>query len=85
MMRGFFVLAEAPIWIPWQHLSPETLEQVVSVHLAAQVSDMNAEDCDLPRAVTTVLAEIRQGVWRVVFEPESATVSLVSAQDFPDD
>jgi uncharacterized protein YheU (UPF0270 family) len=83
-MRGSFVLAEGPIWIPWQHVSPETLEQVVTSHLAAQVGDMNAEDCDLPSAVTRVLAEIRQGVWRVVFEPESATVSLVPAQDFPE-
>ena len=83
-MRGFSVLAEPPVWIPWQHLSPDTLEQVVMAHLAAQVSDMNAEHFDLPSTVTKVLAEIRQGVWRLVYDPESATVSLVAAQDFPE-
>lgn len=83
-MRGSFVLAEAPVWIPWQHLSADALEQVVTAHIAAQVSDMNAEHFDLTTTVTKVLSEVQRGVWWLVFDPESETVSLVAAQDFPD-
>lgn len=84
-MWGSSVLHEPPVWIPWQHLSAETLEQVVAAHIAAQVGDMNAEDFDLATTVTRVLAEVRRGVWRLVFAPATATVSLVSARDFPVD
>lgn len=81
-MRGFFGLDDAPIWIPWQYLTPEALEQVVATHLAAQVGDMNVADFDFDEVVTKVLAEVKQDVWRLVLDPKTETVVLVAAEDY---
>ncbi|MEX1056334.1 MAG: YheU family protein, partial [Natronospirillum sp.] len=75
---------QAPVIVPWQHLSSDALEGVVEMVLLADVADQNVEAFDLASELTKVIAGLRAGEWLLVFDPETDSPALRRPEDVTD-
>lgn len=73
---------EAPVEVPWQHLSREALTGVVESCLVAQLADQNVEGFELQREVTKILAGLEAGDWILVYDPQTESPVLRQPADF---
>ena len=72
---------QAPVVVPWQHLSEDALHGVVEMALVADVADQNVENFDMAAEVIRVIAGLQAGKWLLVFDPETESPALRRPED----
>ena len=70
---------EDPVEIPWDALSPETLDRVIESFVLREGTDYGERECPLDQKIGQVLAQLKRGEARILFESESATITIVPA------
>ena len=81
-MRDVDESASEPIEIPYSELSPEALRGVVEHFVLREGTDYGRQVYSLEEKVEQVLAQLRDGRARVVFDPTTESVHIV-ARDGP--
>ena len=71
---------EDPVEIPWDALSPETLDRVIESFVLREGTDYGERECPLDQKIAQVLAQLKRGEARILFESESATITIVAAR-----
>ena len=65
--------------IPHRELSEEALRGVVESFVLREGTDYGQRDYSLEEKIAAVIRQIERGEAMIVFDPESATVSIVAA------
>ena len=65
--------------VPYTDLAPEILDAVVESYVLREGTDYGEKEFSLKDKVTHVLSQLKRGDARIVFDPESETVSIVRA------
>lgn len=71
-----------PIEIPFDRLSAETLNGVIDNFISREGTDYGAQEVSHETKVTQIRRQIEKGEVKIVFEPASETVTLVTRQDW---
>jgi hypothetical protein len=66
-----------PVAVPHRELGPETLRAVVESFVLREGTDYGAREYSLGEKVAHVMAQLERGEARIMFDPETGTVSLV--------
>jgi uncharacterized protein len=70
-----------PLDIPYSELSPRALLGVVESFVLREGTDYGAREYSLEEKVEHVMRQLRCGEARIVFQPETETVTIVLAND----
>ena len=70
-----------PLDIPYSELSPRALLGVVESFVLREGTDYGAREYSLEEKVAHVMRQLRRGEARIVFQPETETVTIVLAND----
>ena len=73
-------LAPAPVEIPYVELSAEALRGVIESFVLREGTEYGARDFSLDQKVAQVMALLVRGRARVMFDPETETVTVVEAR-----
>lgn len=68
-----------PIEIPWRELSSDALAGVVEAFVLREGTDYGAREYSLAEKVAHVIRQLERGEARIMFDPDSESVSIVSA------
>ena len=68
-----------PVLVPIESLSPAALTGVVEAFVLREGTDYGASETAHEEKVLQVLAQLRRGEARIVYEPGSGTVDIVPA------
>ena len=71
--------------VPWRQLSPEALKGLIEEFVSREGTEYGAHEVSLETKVSEVIAQLKSGAVVIVYDPESATVSVVPATDLPPD
>jgi len=63
--------------IPWRELSTETLRSLVEAFVGREGTDYGWVERELSQKVEDVLAQLRRGEARLLFDPETETTNIV--------
>ena len=66
--------------IPWQRLSPETLDGLVEEFVSREGTEYGARDYSLEEKVEQVKRQLKDGRARIVYDPEVQTCHIVPAE-----
>ncbi len=64
-------------------LSPETLRGLVEEFVTRDGTDYGAVERGVEEKITQVLAQLRSGEARLVFDPQTETANVAPARDLP--
>ena len=64
-------------------LSPEALRRLVEEFVTRDGTDYGAVERGLEEKIAQVLAQLRSGEARLVFDPETETANIAPARDLP--
>jgi uncharacterized protein YheU (UPF0270 family) len=67
----------APVEVPWTALSPEALRGVVESFVLREGTDYGARDFTHEEKVLQLLASLARGQARIMFDPQTASVTLL--------
>ena len=67
---------ESPIVIPPADLSARALQGVIESFVLREGTDYGERECSLEQKVAQVRAQLERGQARILFDPESNTVTL---------
>ena len=67
------------IEVPADQLSPETLRALVEEFVTRDGTDYGAVERGLESKVADVMRQLERGEVRIVFDPDSETITLVTA------
>ncbi len=66
-----------PVEVPWEVLSPDALRGVVENFVLREGTDYGDREFSHEQTVLQVLESLRRGESRVLFDPETSTVTLL--------
>jgi uncharacterized protein len=66
-----------PVEVPWEVLSPDALRGVVENFVLREGTDYGDREFSHEQKVLQVLESLRRGESRVLFDPETSTVTLL--------
>lgn len=69
-----------PVIIPPAELAPETLRSVIEAFVLQEGTEYGARDYSLDEKVMHVLAQLGRGEAQILFDPETATVGIVTVR-----
>jgi len=69
-----------PVEIAPEELSPEALRGVVEAYVTREGTDYGHRDIPLEEKVEDVMRQLRRGDARIVFDPESESVTLLAQE-----
>jgi uncharacterized protein len=72
---------EEAIEVPYGSLEPETLRAVVEEFITRAGTDYGARERSLEEKIADVMRQLRRGEARVVFDPATSSVNIVSKQE----
>jgi len=64
--------------IPHHMLSPEALHRVIEAFITREGTDYGEKEFSLEDKVARVVSQLERGEARIVFDPESASVTIVA-------
>lgn len=67
----------AGVEIPWRELSEEALRGAVEAFVGREGTDYGAVERSLDEKVEAVIAQLRRGEARLLFDPETETMNIV--------
>ena len=70
--------APEPVVVPYTELEAEVLHAVVESFVLREGTDYGARELSLEAKVLRVLAQLKSGEARILFDPESESVTIVS-------
>ena len=72
--------APEPVEVPLDALAPETLTALIESFIAREGTDYGAVERSLASKVADVRRQLERGEAKVVFDPQTETVTIVVAQ-----
>lgn len=66
--------------IPWQRLSPDTLDGLVEEFVSREGTEYGAREYTLEEKVEQVKRQLKEGRARIVYDPEAGTCHIVSTE-----
>lgn len=69
--------APEPVEVPYTELSPDLLEAVIESFVLREGTDYGEKEFSLQDKVARVVAQLKRGEAKIVFDPESASVTIV--------
>ena len=66
-----------PVVVPYSELSADLLHAVVESYVLREGTDYGEKEISLEDKVSHVIGQLKRGEARIVFDPESETVSIV--------
>jgi hypothetical protein len=69
--------APEPVMVPFTELAPQLLHAVVESFVLREGTDYGAREFSLPEKVEHVIAQLKRGEARIMFDPATDTVSIV--------
>ena len=70
--------APEPIVVPYTELAPELLHAVVESFVLREGTDYGEKEVSLEAKVARVLAQLRKGEAKILFDPESESVTIMA-------
>lgn len=70
--------APEPVVVPYTELAPELLHAVVESFVLREGTDYGEKEVSLEAKVARVLAQLRKGEAKILFDPESESVTIVA-------
>jgi uncharacterized protein YheU (UPF0270 family) len=67
------------IVVPYTELAPELLHAVVESYVLREGTDYGEKEFSLEEKVAHVMRQLKRGEARIMFDPESESVSIVKA------
>jgi uncharacterized protein len=71
--------APEPIVVPYTELEPDLLQAVIESFVLREGTDYGEKELSLEAKVARVLAQLRSGHAKILFDPESDSITLVGA------
>jgi uncharacterized protein YheU (UPF0270 family) len=69
--------APEPVVVPYTELAPELLHAVVESFVLREGTDYGEKEISLEAKVARVLAQLKKGEAKILFDPESESVTIV--------
>jgi uncharacterized protein len=69
--------APEPIVVPYSELAPDLLHAVVESFVLREGTDYGEKEISLEAKVARVLVQLKNGEARILFDPESESVTIV--------
>ena len=69
-----------PVEIPFTELSPEALRGVLESYVLREGTDYGEREFTLEQKITQVLTHLERGKARVIFDPQTETVTVVECR-----
>jgi uncharacterized protein YheU (UPF0270 family) len=66
-----------PVMVPYTELSADLLHAVVESYVLREGTDYGAKEFSLEDKVTHVISQLKRGEARIVFDPETESVSII--------
>jgi uncharacterized protein YheU (UPF0270 family) len=66
-----------PVVVPYTELAADLLHAVVESYVLREGTDYGEREISLADKVSHVISQLKRGEARIVFDPESETVSIV--------
>ena len=76
--------SEEPVEVPYSSLNPDTLRALVEEFVTRDGTDYGAVERGLEEKIADVLAQLRSGEARLVFDPETETANIAAARELSD-
>jgi uncharacterized protein len=73
---------QPPVEIPPEALSTEAFQGIIDNYILREGTDYGAHEVSHEAKVKQIEAQIKRGDVKIVFDPASETVSLVTKKDF---
>jgi uncharacterized protein YheU (UPF0270 family) len=71
-------LTPEPVVVPYTELAPELLHAIVESFVLREGTDYGEKEVSLQDKVARVMAQLKSGEARILFDPESESVTIVS-------
>jgi uncharacterized protein YheU (UPF0270 family) len=68
-----------PVVVPYTELAADLLHAVVESYVLREGTDYGEKEFSLEEKVAHVISRLKRGEARIVFDPESETVSIINA------
>jgi uncharacterized protein len=72
--------AGEPVQVPYTELSPDLLHAVVESFVLREGTDYGEKELTLQAKVARVIAQLERGEVKIIFDPESDSVTLIPGQ-----
>lgn len=69
--------APEPVEVPYSELSPDLLHAVIESFVLREGTDYGEKEFSLEDKVARVIAQLKGGEAKIVFDPESESVTIV--------
>jgi uncharacterized protein YheU (UPF0270 family) len=66
-----------PVVVPYTELAADLLHAVVESYVLREGTDYGEKEFSLEAKVSQVIGQLKRGEVRIVFDPESETVSII--------
>jgi uncharacterized protein YheU (UPF0270 family) len=70
-------LSAEPVEVPYTELAPELLHAVIESYVLREGTDYGAREFSLDDKVAHVVKQLKRGDAKIVFDPETESVSIV--------
>jgi uncharacterized protein len=71
--------APQPVVVPYTELAPDLLHAVVESYVLREGTDYGEKEFSLEEKVSHVVGQLKRGEARIIFDPETETVSIAKA------
>lgn len=75
--------AGGPVEIPWEALPAEQLSALVESFVLREGTDYGLQEVSLAEKVAAVLRQLRRGKARILWDPDSESGTIVTADTLP--
>ena len=72
--------AQEPVEVPYTELSAELLHAVIESFVLREGTDYGEREFSLQDKVARVIAQLKRGEAKIIFDPESDSVTIVVSQ-----
>jgi len=69
-------VTDGPVEIPYGELTAEALRGVIESFVLREGTDYGQRECSLEQKVAQVRAQIERGMARILFDPQTSTVTV---------
>ena len=71
--------APQPVVVPYTELAPDLLHAVVESYVLREGTDYGEKEFSLEDKVSHVIGQLKRGEARIIFDPETESVSIARA------
>ena len=75
--------APEPVDVPYTELEPDLLQAVIESFVLREGTDYGEKELSLEDKVARVIAQLKRGEARIIFDPETDSVTIVAPHATP--